>query len=310
MKILIATDLVSDLSMYNIPMDFNLELGSNISFVSIYSKDFEFFASSIEIYFGNHLTEEVLLKLPRLNWIHLGSAGLDRVIKLKSLISPSIIISNSKGIMSKAVSLHTLSCILASCRGLFSSHDLFNKGILSRKSFDVNFPYMSDGLDLKVLIAGRGEISTQLMDWLKILGAEVDQFGRNQLKDKNIDWSKYEYIINILPFDINFKHFFDKSIFSNLMTGAVFISVGRGFVVNELDLFYFVKNGKIRMAYLDVFENEPFIATEYSNLENKIIFTPHVGGMFRNYWDSQLKLFKNNLNKFLSGEEILNKVNL
>lgn len=306
----IASDMFTGLSMYSIPDTWIAEFKSEgVYFIDVTSVD-SVILNEIEVYFGNHLTESTLKKLPNLKWIHLGSAGLDRVLNLRHVLSSEILITNSKDIMTKAVSMHGLACVLSSCRGLFTAKRLFDLGVLNRKSFDNDFLNISDGTDVTVLICGRGSISSQLSDWLTFLGMSVDMVGREELKRSHLDWSRFDYILNILPFDSDFKGFFNRSIFEKMREGSVFISLGRGQAVKEKDLFNFVNSGHLRNAFLDVFEEEPFESSNYSDMGGRVIFTPHVAGMFRDYWPMQLSLFKSNLVRYKQGLQLLNIVNL
>ncbi len=57
---------------------------------------------------------------------------------------------------------------------------------------------------------------------------------------------------------------------------AILINSSRGPVVNEADLVQALKDGEIRGAGLDVFENEPALAPGLSELPN-VVMAPHLG---------------------------------
>jgi len=71
-------------------------------------------------------------------------------------------------------------------------------------------------------------------------------------------------------------HLADVRFFDSLKKGVVFINTSRGSVVDSSALKNNVKNGKIKAAVLDVWENEPNIDTEL--LEMVDIATPHIAG--------------------------------
>jgi phosphoglycerate dehydrogenase-like enzyme len=92
--------------------------------------------------------------------------------------------------------------------------------------------------------------------------------------------------------------------------GTVLVNVARGNIIDEEILIKNLKNRKLRGAALDVFEEEPL--SENSplwNLDN-IIITPH------NSWISEMRNIRRwnviyeNLKRYISGEELINKVNL
>ena len=66
-----------------------------------------------------------------------------------------------------------------------------------------------------------------------------------------------------------------KSELSIMKDSAILINVSRGGVIQEDDLYQFLKHKKIRGAAIDVFSDEPYIG-KLSELNN-IILTPHIG---------------------------------
>ncbi len=57
---------------------------------------------------------------------------------------------------------------------------------------------------------------------------------------------------------------------------AILVNSSRGPVVNETELVQALREGEIRGAGLDVFENEPFLAPGLSELSN-VVMAPHLG---------------------------------
>ncbi|HJO91443.1 MAG TPA: NAD(P)-dependent oxidoreductase, partial [Anaerolineales bacterium] len=61
---------------------------------------------------------------------------------------------------------------------------------------------------------------------------------------------------------------------------------------------------------LDVFETEPLdVKSPLWTLPN-VILSPHVSGLTPNYDQRAVELFANNLEKYLSGQPLLNEVNI
>jgi len=68
----------------------------------------------------------------------------------------------------------------------------------------------------------------------------------------------------------------DKAEFEKMKDGVIVINCARGGVVNESALLEAIKNGKVKGAGIDVFEEEPPKTSELLNLPN-VTFTPHIG---------------------------------
>ena len=89
-----------------------------------------------------------------------------------------------------------------------------------------------------------------------------------------------------LPLTEEVHHFVDHSFLQRCKDGVVLLNTSRGKVINTLDMVEALRNGKIRGACLDVFENEK--PATFSDFEEEIykelyqrsdvILSPHVAG--------------------------------
>jgi D-3-phosphoglycerate dehydrogenase len=71
----------------------------------------------------------------------------------------------------------------------------------------------------------------------------------------------------------------------NMKDGVLLINTSRGGLIDEEALYQALKSGKIRMAGLDVFAQEPPINNKLLELHN-VIPTPHMGAQT---YDANLK---------------------
>ena len=90
---------------------------------------------------------------------------------------------------------------------------------------------------------------------------------------------------------------------------AVVINVGRGPVIDERSLIQALREGKIRGAALDVFEEEPLPAGHaFYSLEN-VLLSPHSTDHTRDWLDNSMEFFTEQCERFLEGKPLLNIVN-
>lgn len=297
----IAIDLCLDLKLYSIPSSFVKEINRrfpefNIIFIDESKLNLQDLKNVI-IYFGNRLSPDIYDLMPKLEWIHFGSAGVDRLRKIA--LRQDIIVTNSKGIMSRSVAVHAFSMILYFARGLNLIANSMEKRILTRKEYDREFENITDLCGQKIAVFGRGGVGTFLHRALTNFNVSVDFFGRDDLATLYIDEMKqYNFVVNILPLDNKSENFFNRLFFNAMSNDAVFINVGRGETVVEADLIDAVRNAKIRGVGLDVFCNEPLDPRSELNELNNVLLTPHVAGLFNNYWKLEEELFFFNLDKF------------
>ena len=133
---------------------------------------------------------------------------------------------------------------------------------------------------------------------------------------------KADIIINCLPLTSKTINFLDKVEFEAMKPNVIIVNVGRGFTINEEDLYSALKDKRIRAAAIDVWYNYPKIRGAetqeplpcfpskfpFHELEN-VIMTAHRA------WQSDALLtdlnpFLENVNRFIRGEQPQNIVNL
>lgn len=246
-----------------------------------------------EIYWGDKLTDNHLKQMPNLKWIHLAKTGYGK-FNLPNNISITNTPESSQG-----VAEYALTSILYLLRGL-------DRMTLNRKSFDPNINYILPFNKVKCLIVGMGNIGQQLKNLLFSLGINSDEITRHHNIKKTLLNSKYNFIINCLPFNDTTQDYFSKEIFNLMGNNAYFINVGRGETVKEDDLYNVLKNNNIRGAFLDVVQNEPLkITNKLLSLDNTFI-SPHIANALVNSLDTQVKVFTNNLLKYKNNQPLNN----
>src|SRR5207253_2608197 len=99
-----------------------------------------------------------------------------------------------------------------------------------------------------------------------------------------------------------------KAQFEAMKPGAALINISRGALVGEPALIDALQTGKIAGAGLDVFVEEPL--PESSPLWDmpNVLITPHVAGSNPHYNRRATELFRDNLGRYLRGEELRNLV--
>ena len=90
--------------------------------------------------------------------------------------------------------------------------------------------------------------------------------------------------------------------------GAYFYNIGRGGTVDQDSLERALRLGSLSGAYLDVMTPEP-LPTEHALWSTPNCFiTPHTAGGFDREMTSLVDHFLENLHRFTSGAQLLNRV--
>ena len=256
--------------------------------------------------------EKYLPKMPRLQWIHTYSAGVEKLLSNVTFSQSDILLTNSRGIHGIPMAEHVLGTMLASGRCLEAWEN--------QKAHTWKRLTEPDELFGKTAaIIGLGSIGREIAKHLKNMGMRVVAVKQTTSIEPFVDQlftldhlpaalSCADYIIVTLPLTPQTKKLFNRKTFDMMKENAFFINVSRGDIVEEADLVEALTTKRIRGASLDVFTTEPL--PEDSPLWDvpNLFITPHHSAISPMYLDRSLKIFRNNLQIFPQRIGMLNVV--
>lgn len=146
------------------------------------------------------------------------------------------------------------------------------------------------------------------VDGLNSNGRSVDGFLNSYTFDTvKPKLSSYDIVISSLPASKHTEGVIDREFFLSMHSEAIFMNVGRGDVVNEDDLLSILDN-HLSKVILDVFINEPLPPESLFYSHPKVILTPHSSASSRDSDTNAIKMVQSNLDRFLNGDGIKNKI--
>jgi phosphoglycerate dehydrogenase-like enzyme len=117
-----------------------------------------------------------------------------------------------------------------------------------------------------------------------------------------------DYVVMCAPLTRETEQMLGANEIRSMKPSAYFINVGRGATVDEEALARALAEQRIAGAALDVFSQEPPPdGSPFYKLDN-VILSPHVSGFIPSYDDKCTDLFVENLQRYLSGQPLLNLV--
>ena len=121
--------------------------------------------------------------------------------------------------------------------------------------------------------------------------------------------SESDYIVCSAPSTVDTQGLVGPDAFASVKENAVFINLGRGPVIDEDALIASLKNGRLKGAALDVFQEEPLPSnSELWNLEN-VLLSPHNMDQTSTFMHEAAEFFVfENLPRFMCGKKLLNHV--
>jgi len=263
------------------------------------------FIERMDILLTVRISDELLKKASKLQWIHTITTGVDYLIHQPSL-RKDILISCSRGIHVPQVSELALLFMLALNRNL--PQFIRNQDARIWERWPTKLLYQK-----KVGILGIGAIGEEIARKCKVFGMTV--FGIDVVRRK-VDAVDYfygpedlltvvrevDYFIIVVPNIPQTRKMIGAEVLSSMKPSAFLINIGRGEVVDEEVLIRHLKSGRIAGAALDAFWAEPLPEDHpFWGMKN-VILTPHVGGMSEFCVDQVLGIFEENLRRFLKGE--------
>jgi len=264
---------------------------------------------------GTKLTRDILEHAKKLKIIARAGVGVDN-IDVEYATERGIIVVNSPDASSISVAELTMGLMLAAARNIPQATASLKRGEWDRKSFK--------GIELygKTLgVIGLGRIGQQVVKRAKAFGMNIVGYdpyipeevardlGVKLLDDLNELCKVSDFITLHVPLTPKTRHIIGKEQISLMKRNAIIVNCARGGLIDERALYEALKEGRIRAAALDVFEEEPPRNNPLLTLDN-VIGTPHQGASTEEAQKSAGIIVAEQIVKILRGEPAENVVNL
>lgn len=274
--------------------------------------------STADVAFGQPDAETVS-RAENLRWVHLTSAGYtayDREDLRAAFRARGGALTNSSDVYQEPCAQHLLTMMLALARQLPRSLDE------QRGGREWSGPRIRDECVLlagqTVLLVGYGAIARRLAELLGPLRLNLIGVRRRVAGDERIPVVTTEqigehlpaadHVVDILPANAETARFVDAAKFARMKRGAIFYNIGRGATVDQEALLGALRAGRLAAAYLDVTDPEPLPADHPLWDEPNCFITPHTAGGHRDEKERLTRHFLENLRRYTSGAELLDRV--
>ena len=249
---------------------------------------------------------------PRLRWIQLTSAGLDRAAR-SGLVESDFMLTNASGLHSTPIGEYVLCLMLMFAKGA-------NRFVRAQERKEWLRFLPKELFGSTVGVVGLGHIGGEVARLAKSFGCRVIATRRSVTSPEpheGIDellpasdlprlLAESDYVVLAVPLTQDTRHLIGETELRAMKPSAVLINIARGAVVDEPALVRALKEGWIAGAGLDVFEQEPLPPeSELWEMEN-VIMSPHISGGTENYNQRAAAIFCENLRRYLAGEPLMN----
>jgi len=252
---------------------------------------------------------------PNVRWVHSFFAGVDILAPFikERLAASEVPLTNGRGAFSESLAEYVVAAMLH-----------FNKRIphcqanrISRRWDKFVMPVLKGKT---IGLVGYGHIGQTTARLAKALGMKVIAVRRDHTKppgladavyglaDKTRVFREADFVVSVLPGTHDTLNFCAAQEFDAMKPSGVFISIGRGVVVDEDALVAALKSGRIAGAALDVFKTEPLPQdSKLWECEN-LLLTAHNADNTDDYLQLGWGIWKQNFDAFVAGRALITLV--
>jgi phosphoglycerate dehydrogenase-like enzyme len=310
--LVISNPTASNLRLLDkLPEPVEVRVGDHVEFLKTHAPEADVILN------GSHHGELLHAVLPcarRVKWIHVLSAGVDKIL-FPELIESPVPVTNGRGVFKDSLAEFCIASILffaKDLRRLVSSQEAGRW-----EQFDV---VQIRGQVLGVV--GYGEIGRETGRLARAMGMKVVAVRRRaglSAKDPNLERAYppeglremlgvSDYVVVSTPLTSDTRGLIGDAELLAMKSSAVIINVGRGPVIVEQAVIAALTENRIRGAALDVFDVEPLPEGHpFYKLDN-VLLSPHSADHIVGWADSAMNQFIENFERFRDGQPLENVV--
>lgn len=250
----------------------------------------------------------LLRTAPEVRWVHANSVGVDRLL-CQELRGRTL--TNARGVFDASITEWVLAAVLAHVKGLAGTWERQRRGVWEHR-------VTGRLAGRRAAVAGTGSIGRAIASGLSALGVTVELVGRTgglsgggRGTDRLAEVARdADILVLALPLTAETTGLVDAAVLEALGPDGFLVNVGRGRSVVESDLAAALRSGAIAGAALDVFEVEPLPASSPLWTLPGVLVSPHMSGDYRGFEADMMRIFGDNLHRWLAGRPLRNVVDL
>lgn len=258
------------------------------------------------------LNREILVRLKdSLRLVCITATGMNNV-DLQAASEFGIVVKNVAGYSTQSVAQHTLMLVLA-LSGKLPFYDSYCKsGEYARNPLFTNLSCPLNLIQNKHWgIIGLGSIGARVAELAEAFGAKVSYYSTSG-KNTNAKYPRKELetllkesqIISVhAPLNASTENLINAKNLELLQNGTILINVGRGGIVNEIDLANTLKQREIYAGF-DVFVKEPMEQDHpllNKEIANRLVLTPHNAWGYEESKEILITGILKNIKEFIDG---------
>jgi glyoxylate reductase len=219
--------------------------------------------------------------------------------------SKGIVLTNTPDVLTEATANMAITLILAVTRRIVEGDRVVRRG--EWKGFSLDFMIGSDVRGMQLGIIGLGRIGQVVAEKARHFGMTIAYYNPSvrvapAYESMSLDQllATSDVISLHVPLLPHTRHLIDRKALSRMKRSAYLINTSRGPVVDEEALAWALREGIIKGAGLDVYEDEPKIHPGLLALDN-VVLVPHMASATAETRAAMYDLVARNVVNVLSG---------
>jgi phosphoglycerate dehydrogenase-like enzyme len=267
-----------------------------------------------EVLFGFVPPKNIIKRAPRLKWMQVTSAGVDRH-QGTEIWNSDIILTGVSGIHATPISEFVMGLML-----MFAKNTPLSFKMMQTRQWQRYMPGTLRGKTVGII--GLGHIGGEVARLSKAFGMKVIATRRSvkaASKAKNVDLllppsrmkellGQSDYVVLTLPLTPETKHIIGEAELKAMKPTAYIMNIGRGPLIDQDALIKALNEKYIAGAGLDVTVPEPLPKESRLWDFDNVILSPHISGGMEDYMLQATELFCDNLKRYIAGKKLLNVI--
>jgi len=272
-------------------------------------------ASEAEVAIGTNIgarVRKLLDAAPKLKWYHSVGAGVEDLVGVRELRDRDITLTNNSGSYDIQIAEHALAFILAAAKRLHVYRD-------QQAHRDWKEHSQAELRDATLVVYGIGSIGAEIARLGSALGMRVIGVRRRVESVPGVERivppelldevaAEADYLAVAAPLTPETRGAISKDVIGRMKKTAWIVNIARGAIVDESALADAIRAGRLGGAGLDAFTTEPLPADHALWTLENVMISPHSSNSSPKVRERTIALFVENLRRFKSGEELLNRV--
>lgn len=264
-----------------------------------------------EVVFG-HLTREQFAAARRLRWVQSQGAGVDWLFSIPEIASSDVLVTNTRGAQADTIAEHAFGLLVALARGFSGLFEDQRQRLWRRP-----LPRPAVGLEgLTMAVLGFGAIGRAIGERavafkMKVLACDVARSDLPPYVSRFVAVSRLRQMLGeadvlavTVPFTEETRGMIGAAELALMKPTAYLLALSRGGIVHETALIEALSSGRLAGAGLDVQEQKPVPPESPLWDTPNLLLTPHCSGESAQTVDKTLRMFADNLRRWLAGDPL------